>query len=207
MPRDQRPPSVAIGAILGLGLAQLRKIIPVWQYEYPEGLSSSAHRSSARLNTCGRRSLVGSAEPEESFTWTSTPALAHAGCTSFSSAKRNTRNRHGKLQGGSARSTLSPGVGVLLTARVASWPHISPRCSGTGAISALPQSSATPVLRALRAEHQAHRFSRPGSADCEWAKRQVMEAFCPRSPSWRESTVEQGLAIVKRAVEVCYGRK
>ena len=65
--------------------------------------------------------------------------------------------------------------------------------------------SATPVLRALRSEHQAHRFSRPGSVNYEWAKRQVMEAFCPRSGNWRESAVEQGLAIVKRAVAVCYG--
>ena len=64
---------------------------------------------------------------------------------------------------------------------------------------------AAPVLRALRAEHQAHRFSQPGSADYEWAKRLVMEAFCPRSRSWRESTIEQGLAIVKRALEICYG--
>jgi hypothetical protein len=64
---------------------------------------------------------------------------------------------------------------------------------------------AAAVLRALRAEHQAHRFSRPGSAEYEWAKRLVMEAFCPRSRSWRESAVGQGLANVRRAVEVCLG--
>ena len=39
--------------------------------------------------------------------------------------------------------------------------------------------SAPRVLGALRAENRAHHFGRPGEPSYRWAKRWVMEAFCP----------------------------
>lgn len=209
LPRDQRPAPVAVGAILGLGLAQLRKTIPVGQYEYPEGLFFGGTQAECTtqylretlpgwvgqarriihvdlhtgLGQRGKYKLfVGDEENSE-------PARRAArwfGAENVEPWGRGTTYRARGLMAAHFASVFGDRRYLCLTAEIGTY-------------------SAAPVLRALRAEHQAHRFSRPGSADYEWAKRQVMEAFCPRSRSWRESTVEQGLAIVKRAVDVCYG--
>ncbi len=56
------------------------------------------------------------------------------------------------------------------------------------------------VLGALRAENRAHFFGRPGSGAHHRAKAELLECFCPRDASWREQVVEQGLAIIDRAV-------
>ena len=59
------------------------------------------------------------------------------------------------------------------------------------------------VVGALRAENQAHFHSRPGSRPYEWAKRCVMESFCPSALRWRELVVTKGLAIIDQAVMAC----
>lgn len=209
LPRDQRPAPVAIGAILGLGLAQLRKTIPVGQYEYPEGLffgGAQLERTTqylretfpgwvgqARriihvdlhtgLGQSGKYKLfVG----DEEYSEPARQAARWFGAENVEPWGPRTAYRARGLMATHFASVFGDRRYLCLTAEFGTY-------------------SATPILRALRAEHQAHRFSRPGSADYEWAKRQVMEAFCPRSRSWRESTVELGLAIVKRAVDVCYG--
>ena len=56
------------------------------------------------------------------------------------------------------------------------------------------------VLGALRAENRAHFFSRPAAGAHQQAKTDLLECFCPRSDRWREQVVEQGLAILDRAV-------
>ena len=56
------------------------------------------------------------------------------------------------------------------------------------------------VLGALRAENRAHFFGRPGTGAYQRAKAELLECFCPRSDQWRELAVEQGLAIIDRAV-------
>ena len=56
------------------------------------------------------------------------------------------------------------------------------------------------VLGALRAENRAHFCDRPGTGAHQRAKAELLECFCPRSDRWRELVVEQGLAIIDRAV-------
>ena len=56
------------------------------------------------------------------------------------------------------------------------------------------------VLRALRAENRAHRFSAPRSAPYQRAKRELVECFCPSSGHWRRETVGRTLELVARAV-------
>ena len=58
------------------------------------------------------------------------------------------------------------------------------------------------VLGALRAENAAHRFADPASPAFARAKRQVVEAFCPASRRWRRRTVAACLAATDRAVAV-----
>lgn len=210
LPRDQRPRPIAIGAILGLGLAQLRNTIPVGQYEYPEGLffgGTQAERTTQYLRETlpgwvgeagriihvdfhtglGRRGKYKLSVGAEEYSEPALQAARWFGAENVEPRDRGTAYRARGLMATHFTSEFGDQRYLCLTAEFGTY-------------------AATPVLRALRAEHQAHRFSRPGSADYEWAKRQLMEAFCPKSRSWRESSVEQGLAIVKRAVDVCYGR-
>ena len=56
------------------------------------------------------------------------------------------------------------------------------------------------VLGALRAENRTHFFGRPDTGAHARAKAQLLECFCPRSTRWRELVVDQGLAIIDRAV-------
>ncbi len=58
------------------------------------------------------------------------------------------------------------------------------------------------VLKALRAENQAHHWGGPLSPSTQRAKQDLMEAFVPADPSWRRSVVEQGVALVRRALSV-----
>lgn len=60
--------------------------------------------------------------------------------------------------------------------------------------------SAVKVLAALRAENQAHHWGRPESPAYQWAKRRLLEAFCPRSPQWRRRALTQGVELIGRAL-------
>ena len=55
------------------------------------------------------------------------------------------------------------------------------------------------VLRALRAENRAHRFSAPGTGPYERAKRELVECFCPASTRWRRAAVGRALEVIERA--------
>jgi hypothetical protein len=56
------------------------------------------------------------------------------------------------------------------------------------------------VLGALRAENRAHFFGRPDTGATRRAKSELLECFCPHDGRWRQLVVEQGLAIIDRAV-------
>ena len=59
------------------------------------------------------------------------------------------------------------------------------------------------ILGALRAENQAHFHAKPDSSNYKWAKRQVLEAFVPAAPDWREAVVDKALTVINRAINVC----
>ena len=60
------------------------------------------------------------------------------------------------------------------------------------------------VLAALRAENRAYHWGRPDAPASHRAKLRLREAFAPADPRWRSATLEQGLATVRRAFEVCF---
>ncbi len=210
LPREQRPPPVAIGAILDLGLAQLRKIIPVGQYEYPDGLffgGTQIERTAQYL----RETLpgwVGQARRIIHIDFHT--GLGERGKYKlFVGDQENAESARQAAKWFDAQNVEPWGRGTSYRARGLMATHFASVFGDRRYLCLTAEFGTYPptrVLRALRAEHQAHRFSHPGSADYEWAKRQVMEAFCPKSRNWRESTVEQGLEIVRRALEVCYGQ-
>jgi len=209
LPRGQRPPPVATGAILGLGLAQLRKTIPVGQYEYPDGLFFGGTQTECTTQYL-RTTLPGWVSQARRIVHVDLhTGLGQRGKYKlFVGDEENSEPVRQAAKWSGAGNVEPWGRGTAYRARGLMATHFASvfRDRYLCCTAEFGTYSATPVLRALRAEHQAHRFSRPGSADYEWAKRQLMEAFCPRSRKWRESTVAHGLTIVKRAVGVCYGR-
>ena len=56
------------------------------------------------------------------------------------------------------------------------------------------------VLSALRAENRAHHYGQAGSRANARAKERLVECFCPAAASWRERVLEQGSALVHRAL-------
>ena len=54
------------------------------------------------------------------------------------------------------------------------------------------------VLRALRTENRAHRFSAPGARSYERARRDLVECFCPASRRWRRRALRQALEVIGR---------
>ena len=57
------------------------------------------------------------------------------------------------------------------------------------------------VLKTLRAENQAHHWSRHNVNRDHWAKRNLLEAFCPTSEIWRDRCVQQAVELVERAAK------
>ena len=56
------------------------------------------------------------------------------------------------------------------------------------------------VLGALRVENRAHHHGDPGHPASERAKRDLVECFCPASPTWRRAVVQRGVEIIDAAV-------
>ena len=56
------------------------------------------------------------------------------------------------------------------------------------------------VLRGLRAENRAHRFSPPGSRPDQRAKREIVECFCPGTRRWRRAALSRALEIIGQAL-------
>ncbi len=60
--------------------------------------------------------------------------------------------------------------------------------------------SAVRVIKALFDELRAHYACEPGDPRYQWAKQQMMEAFVPVSPRWRQSVLQQGTEICSRCL-------
>lgn len=56
------------------------------------------------------------------------------------------------------------------------------------------------VIAALRAENRAYHYAEPTDPAYEWTRAAVAEAFGPRSLTWRENALRQGLEIIERAL-------
>jgi hypothetical protein len=59
------------------------------------------------------------------------------------------------------------------------------------------------VLASLRAENQAHHWGHPDAPSTRRAKARIRETFAPADPAWRSTTLTQGLALVRTALEAC----
>jgi hypothetical protein len=60
------------------------------------------------------------------------------------------------------------------------------------------------VLMALRAENQAHHWGKGDPKVLTKAKQRLREVFAPASREWRRKAVEQGVEVVRQAIDACF---
>jgi hypothetical protein len=205
------PRRSALKAILDLGLLELHKSLPVGQYEHPTGL------------------FYGGAQPEETVrvvrdclpSWVGGAAeVAHVDLHSGLGKHAEYRLLLADEKGSEIERWASEwfGDGVVeawdartdYNARGLMAKDLRDRFPHTRYHYLTAEFGTYPgvrVLGALRAENRAHFFDRPGTNTHRWAKRQVMEAFCPSASRWRNEVVKNGLTIIDQAVISCGGRQ
>jgi len=206
MPAGQRPRAWALGRLFDLGLGQLKKALPVGQYERPHGLfyGGSGPATTTRI----MQSLL----PE----WVGNAAFAlhvdlHTGLGRWADYKLllddgpDTESARWVADKFGA-DVVEPIDGATAYAARGSigqyfrWALKDCRyhyfCAEFGTYSPMQ------VLGALRADNQAHHYGRHLGRSLEWTKRRVVETFCPASPAWRGVVLEKGLGILQRALAV-----
>ena len=57
-----------------------------------------------------------------------------------------------------------------------------------------------PVLKAIRAENQAHWWGQPNTPTYQWAKSLLLDANAPSSPQWRQAVTSHGINLVGKAL-------
>ncbi len=59
------------------------------------------------------------------------------------------------------------------------------------------------VLAKLQAENRVHFYNRFDSHRYNRVKAQLLEAFCPKSHSWKQNVLIKGITLINKALEVC----
>jgi hypothetical protein len=197
--------------ICDLGLRELQKTLPVGQYEYPTGL------------------FYGGSEPEETVQvvrrvlpeWVNgaddvVHVDFHSGLGAYGAYRLLLVDEEGSEQERRVSRHFGPDVVEASDGRTA---YDARGLMARELRDRLPIGhylcltaefgtySGARVLGALRAENRAYWYGRPGTASYRWAKRQVMEVFCPSSLRWREPVVASGLVIIDRALTSVWGER
>ena len=56
------------------------------------------------------------------------------------------------------------------------------------------------MLAGLRAENQAHHWSRPAAPEREQTRQHLRELFCPASPQWQQTVIDRSLQLIDQAL-------
>lgn len=207
LPRARRPWLLALGTLYRLGLGEIKKTIPVGQYEHPRGLFYGGEEAEATTEwvRSNLRELAGPARSVVLLDF-------HTGLGRWGELKLLLEvksgdpmaARAGELFGVErlepwdagetayeARGTMVGECGRLFADR--EFVGLTPEC-GT--------YPAPTVLAALRAENRVHHYGERGSRRYERVKGRLREVFCPASAAWRNRTAKEGIGLV---VSACAG--
>jgi hypothetical protein len=210
----QRPPDGwdafrirSLGAILRYGFMDLKQAVAGGQFEFPKGLFFGGSRPSHL------RSFLSTRLPE----WTGLAEQIlhvdfHTGLGRWAGYELLLDScvgpaRHARLATwfgeDRVRGPDPSGIAYDVSGGLGEWceSQFSDRsytllCAEFGTYGPLT------VLKALRAENQAHHWGDPRSPTTRWAKQSLKEVFTPASTEWRRACVTQGVGIVKRALHV-----
>ena len=197
----------ALCYIRRLGLPALKATVASGQYRFPRGLFFGGHGPAASTRVI-RQHLAG---------WLGGAPRAlhvdlHSGLGSYGhyrllleeSARSSNVRWYRETFGADIVEPLANGDGASYTASGTLGRWALTHLRGTRYRFVNAEFGTYPILRvlgALRAENRAHFFDRPGTRAHRRAKVELLECFCPQTDRWRERVVEQGLAIIGRAVD------
>ena len=202
----QRPAPLAIGAIVQLGLAELRNTLPVGQYDDPSGLFYGGDTSQESTGWLQQELPVWVAGAELTL-----HVDFHSGLGAWADYKLHVVDRKASPRALWAAQQFGDAVVEARDGAVAYDAHgtmaayfrdhwASGACHGlTAEFGTYPGIE---VLAALRAENRAHFYAAPESSSYRWAKRRVFEVFAPAASAWREVVIAKALALVARTLEV-----
>lgn len=202
LPPDRRPGPLALRTIFALGTAELKKVLPVGQYEHPRSLfyGGAGDEATTRLLKAEIPAWIGAAGRVIHLDY-------HTGLGAFGVGKLLVEARRGSARERWATTHFGPAVeatdgttayqnrgdiGVYFETTLGDRYQYLTAEFGT--------YSGTHMLWALRAENRAHWYARPGSGIYRWAKRILKEAFIPTSGAWRRRTVRDGMHMIDRAI-------
>jgi len=204
MPAAGRPGLFVLAQLVGLGVAELERALTAGQYEHPDGLFYGGDDTQVSTSIMREQAAVWAGAVE-----TVIHVDLHTGLGTSGHYQLLIEDEEGSARAawleqrfGAANVTARrAGETFRSHGLMASW--LERRFVDRRYHCLIAEFGTCPpirVLGALRAERRAHLYSAPGSATHEWAKRELMEVFCPASTSWREAVVTQGLDIMARAL-------
>lgn len=205
-PRFEPYRLVAARWVLSVGLARLRRALPVGQYHDRRGLFYGGDAPEWTTSVVRGRAGVWTRDTGRAIHLDVHSGLGRWGdCRLLwsedldSSRSRWTLQSFGELVATGGRSGSYRARGTMTDdLRVRTTP-----CDYYGLTMEFGTYSSVHVLGALRAENRAHHFATRESGAAIRARRQLVEAFVPHSSAWRAAVVGQGLAVIDRALEVC----
>ena len=204
LPAARRPGRLALRTIFRLGTAEMKKVLPVGQYEYPRAIfyGGAGDEETTRLLKAKIPAWAGDAEQVIHLD-------LHTGLGAFGECKLLVEDVRGSARERWATANFGPEVeatdgttayqargdiGVYFETTLGDRYRCLTVEFGT--------YDGTHMLWALRAENRAHWYARPGSGIHRWAKRILKEAFVPASPAWRRKSVRDGVRVIDRAFQV-----
>jgi hypothetical protein len=204
LPPAERPSPVRVGQVLRLGLNELLGSLPVGQYKHPRGLfyGGANEEWSTRLVQKQIADWVGDSE-------TIIHVDIHTGLFRFGDYKllvefSPNSQRYEWLSSFVDTERLNSNCGTTpYLARGTMTGYLQERLADrwyVGVTAEFGTYRPLQMLMALRAENQAHHHWRPGESGYRRVKQQLLDAFCPRSRPWRETTVRQGVSIIDQMV-------
>jgi Protein of unknown function (DUF2817) len=199
----------ALLAISRHGFAVLKQAIAGGQYDFPRGLFFGGHGPATirGILAANLPRWVGQAEQVLHVDfhsglgrWGTHKLLVEHGMDLAREAWLARRFGEGVVERGDPNGISYRSRGGLGMWCQAQFPdrHYDLVCAEFGTFHGLP------MLTALRAENQAHHWGTPGDPVTRWAKGRLKDAFVPPDRRWRDAVVTQGLALVRRAIEVCF---
>jgi hypothetical protein len=194
----------ALWLIFRYGMTSLKNTLPVGQYDFPKGLFFGGHAVSKT------QEILSNNLPK----WIDNASKVlhidfHTGLGSWGNCKLlldasvtpESRSRLAHRFGAEIiEPSSSEGVSYQIRGGLGAWcQNLLPQCRYDLLTAEFGTYSIIKVLKALRAENRAYWWAKPDHC-YEWTKHRLGEMFTPKSQTWREKCLTQGLDICEQAL-------
>ena len=202
MMRSKRPSRVSIGQIVALGLAELRKSLPVGQYEVPAGVFFGGIEPEETTRMFGDNVANWMTDAEEVLHLDLHTGLGRFGehVLLLGAEPGSDRDRWAKARFNDRVEALGGPTAYRPHGDMLEFLQATHGENYHGLTAEFGTYSGIHVLGVLCDENRAHLHADRQSATYRWAKKRLMEAFAPASRRWRDRTLRDGVALIDRGL-------